>query len=28
VEEWPGEPPSQREVLLRSLVELDPATLA
>jgi hypothetical protein len=28
VEEWPGNPPKERDVLLRTLVELNPATLA
>jgi len=28
VEEWPGDPPRERDVLLRTLVELNPATLA
>lgn len=27
VEEWPGDPPTKRGVLLRTLVELDPTTL-
>jgi hypothetical protein len=27
VEEWPGDPPAKRDVLLRTLVELDPTTL-
>lgn len=27
VEEWPGNPPRKRDVLLRTLVELDPAAL-
>lgn len=27
VEEWPGDPPAKRDVLLRTLVELDPAAL-
>jgi hypothetical protein len=28
VEEWPGNPPTKRDVLLRTLIELDPAALA
>ena len=28
VEEWPGNPPTKRDVLVRTLVELDPVTLA